>query len=111
MSTFAELCGPVIVPDEKAPVVGGACRVEEVEMRLGIGGEVDVAATIVTAGHDGSDAHVEVSIGLSLTVHSSEAVNEAGDEEFAGAVDDLGVWGCFDKEARSDLGDLAVFDD
>jgi len=50
-------------------------------------------------------------IGLSLTVHTGEAIDEAGDDEFAGTVDDLGVLRGLNEKARADLSDFAVLDD
>ena len=43
--------------------------------------------------HDGGDAHVEEGVGLALAVHAGETVDEAGDKELAGAVDDPGAFG------------------
>jgi len=111
MGAFAQLCGPLVVTDKEAPVIGGTDGVEQIEVRFRIRREVDMAAVIVTAGHDGGDAHVEVGTGLGLAIHTGEAIDEAGDDEFAGAVDDLGVGWCLDEEARAYLNDFAVLDD
>ena len=59
----------------------------------GVGVEVDGAAAAVGAGDHGGDAHVEIGVGLALAVHAGKAVDQAGDEEFARAVDDARALG------------------
>src|SRR4051794_17054463 len=56
MRAFAEFRGPVVVTDEQAPVVGGSDGVEQIEMRFGISGEINLAAAIIAAGDDAGDA-------------------------------------------------------
>ena len=67
--------------------------VEQINVRAGIGAEVDVTAASVGAGHHRGDAHVEIGIGLGLAVHPGEAVDQAGNDELAGAVDDVRALG------------------
>jgi hypothetical protein len=76
-------------------------------VRAGLGAGIDEAAFRVGAGDDGGDAHVEVGVGLGLGVHAGKAVDETGDEEFAGAVDDAGVFGNGDLVRQADVGDAA----
>ena len=80
MRAFMQLCGPLAVAHQQAPVVGGADGVEQVEVRRRICRKIDVAAMVVAARDDGSDTHVEIGVGLSLAVHPGKAVDEAGDE-------------------------------
>ena len=108
MRAFTEFRGPVAVAHQQAPVVGRADRVEQIEVRAGIGVEVDVTAAVVAAGNDGGDAHVEIGVGLPLAVHAGKAVDQAGDEKLARAVDDLRALGHWNDEARADIGDAAI---
>ncbi len=52
MRAFTEFRGPVAVAHQQAPVVGGADGVEQIEVRAGVGVEVDVAAAVVAAGDE-----------------------------------------------------------
>ena len=76
--------------------------VNGVEVRAGLGAEIDEAALAVGAGHHRGDAHVEVGVGLRLRVHAGIAVDKAGDEEFSRAVDDARALGNVDwrREGR-----------
>ena len=90
---LAQHVGPHAVPDQQAPVVGGADGVKQVKVGSWICGEVDVPAPRVGAGHHRGDAHIKIGIGFALAVHARKAVNQSGDDEFAGAVDDARALG------------------
>ncbi len=80
-------------------------------MRAGLGVEIDEAALAVGAGDDRGDAHIEIGVGLRLGVHAGKAVDEAGDEEFSGAVNDARAFGNCDLSAGADIGDVPLADD
>ncbi len=105
---FTEFRGPVAVTHQQAPVVCGADRVEQIEVRAGVGGEVDVTAAVVAAGDHGGHAHVEVRIGLALAVHPGKSIHKAGDEILSRAVDHLRALGHWNDATRTDVGDAAV---
>jgi hypothetical protein len=99
-------CAPARLQSSVTPIV-----VDGIDVRAGLGAGIDEAALIVGAGDDGGDAHVEVGVGLGLGVHAGIAVDETGDEEFAGAVDDAGVFGNGNLVRQADVGDAAFADD
>ena len=105
---IVELLRPFRTTNEQVPVVGRADGVNRVQMGGRTGVEVDATPLRVSAGDDGSDAHVEIGVCLALTVHAGKAIDEAGDEEFAGAVDDAGTFGNGKCGAGADGGDAAV---
>ena len=76
-----------------------------------MGGKIDEPALRSRCGDHGSDAHVEVGVGLGLGVHAGEAVNEAGNDEFSRAVDDLRAFGNGDSAGRANVGDAALVHD
>ena len=77
-------------------------------MRAGIRVEVDVTAAIVPAGNDRGHAHIEMRIGLSLAVHTREAVDKSGNNELPGTVNYLRDLGHRDEKTRPNIGDFAV---
>ena len=111
MRALAQLGDPLRTAGQQAPVVGDADRVDGVDVRAGLGVEIDEAALVVGAGNDSGDAHVKVGVGLGLGVHAGIAVDEAGDEEFSRAVDDAGALGDGDGAGQADVGNAAVADD
>ena len=111
MRALAQLGDPLGMAGQQAPVVGDADGVDGVDVRAGLSAGVDEAALGVGAGDDGGDAHVKVGIGLRLRVHAGIAVDEAGDEEFSGAVDDARVFWDGHFAGQADFGDAAVADD
>ena len=108
---LAELRDPFGMAGEEAPVVGDADGVDGVDVRAGMGARVDEAVLEVGAGDHGGDAHVEVGVGLRLGVHAGIAVDQAGDEELAGAVDNARALGDGNFAGEADLGDAAVAND
>ena len=60
---------------------------------MGLAADVEMAAACVGAGNDSGDTHVEEGVGLALRVHTGEAIDEAGDQVFPGAVDDARAFG------------------
>src|ERR1035437_3754100 len=90
--------------DEQAPVIGGADRIKQIQMRAGIGAEIDVTATVVSAGDHRGNTHVEVGIGLSLAVHAGKAIYKARDDEFPSAVNDSGAFGDGKRLAGTHIG-------
>ena len=110
MRALAQRRDPFRTASQQAPVVSDADGVNGIEMRAGLGVEIDEAALAVGARHHGGDAHVEVSVGLRLRVHSGVTVDEAGDEEFSRAIDDARALGCLDCAGKADFGDVAFPD-
>ena len=96
---------------QQAPVVGGADCVHQIQMWAGVGGQIDEAVFVVAARHHRGDAHIEIGVGLALAVHARIAVDQAGDKELAGAIDDLRALGDRHLETGADLDDAPVLHD
>ena len=111
MRALAQLRDPLGTASQKAPVVGDSNGVDGIDVRGGLSAGIDKAVLRVSAGNDGGHAHVEVGVCLGLGVHTCIAVDESGDEEFAGAVDDSGVFGNGNLVGQANVSDAAVADD
>ncbi len=111
VGALIEFAEPLRLLGQQAPIVGGAHRVNRIEMRPRIGGEIDKTVFVVAAGHHSGDAQVETGIGLALGVYAGIAVHQARDDEFSRAIDNSGPFGNGNRSRSADLADAAVADD
>ncbi len=91
--TLSQLEGPLRTLGQQAPVVGGADRIEQIEVRAGVDAEIDSPMAVVAAGNHRGNPHVKVGVGLILRCHAGKAIHQPWDYELARAIDDARALG------------------